>query len=58
MERLELVCKGCYVLGSACGKCERCREEIMKLYNEDKISRPCHEFAMAWGKEQRDGKLN
>lgn len=24
------VCKGCYSLGTACGRCERCKEEVQR----------------------------
>ena len=30
-------CKGSYLSGTACGKCVRCAEEIMRLKNDGKL---------------------
>jgi hypothetical protein len=51
--KLELVCKGSYALGTACGRCPRCDRELERLYENDDISQPIHEFALAWGKNLR-----
>ena len=33
----ELICRGCYALGSACGQCRRCMEEADELQRDGKI---------------------
>jgi hypothetical protein len=49
----EPICKGCYALGSACGKCQRCTEEVRKLFADGEISELGHTAAMRWGELQR-----
>lgn len=52
-----VMCKGCYALGTACGKCARCAEEWNRLYTKGEIISLNHEAAMAWGREQRTPDL-
>jgi hypothetical protein len=46
-------CKGAYALGSACGVCERCKRERIKLYYDRKITIDGHEAAIDYYKKLR-----
>jgi hypothetical protein len=38
MTNCEANCKGSIIIGSACGKCERCKEEVQRLLEKGWIS--------------------
>lgn len=38
----EFHCRGCYVLGSACGQCSRCEKELLDLIEELTDKNQCH----------------
>lgn len=47
-------CRGCYALGTACGQCDRCLEERVKLAEEFSLPEvPPHEEAIAHYRMER-----
>ena len=54
----ELICRGCYALGSACGMCTRCVDEQVKLKQQEVIqamlgTAEAHLQALEWGVKER-----
>ena len=54
---VDATCKGCYALGTACGKCQRCAYERRGLASAmgdgSMASVPTHEEALAWWREKK-----
>lgn len=60
--RDDIVCKGCWSLGSACGECSRCREtapaEVKRLRDElVRAKAEAEENANRFGTESANGDL-
>lgn len=49
-----MTCKGCYGLGTACGRCGRCNKELASLLSEGKIIQAEHDLGLAWGRSLRN----
>src|SRR4051812_49391328 len=49
----DIICRGCYGLGTACGNCSRCEDERLELLDNEDIEENLHSEALAWGKNLR-----